>query len=225
MSRDGYFSKKKTGGSNNSLGFSYQDACALYHLIKVLDDPCFSTLGVETDDDFTLVYQKRKIQAQVKFEEISIPIAKEHIDTDKILIGSSINKSLSIFLTYLAQYRNFMASAENAAAKAKVTQDFTALLVEKKIKNISSVPDSWHIDTLPDNKIEELIEFSIMSWGLQKSLIIDRQACLQELLFSIAKKEPLGVSWASRKPCQFFTNTQQNSKRPRRQNRATSSTR
>ncbi|KAF2407197.1 Flp pilus assembly protein TadD, contains TPR repeats [Pseudomonas antarctica] len=185
MTKDSYFGKVKTGGANASAGFSFQDACALYHLIKTIDEPAFLALGLENDDDFTLAYSKTKIFAQVKLEELSIPLARAHLGENKILIGSTLNKSLSTFLTYLAHYRNFMKSAESTEAKLKVTQDFEVLRLKH---NLSNVPDSWQVDTLPDTKIEELIQFSIMSWGLQTSRVINTQACLQEFLSIIAKK-------------------------------------
>ena len=188
MNRESYFSKIKTGGANSSSGLSFQDSCVIYYLIKSLDENRFLSVGIETDDDFTLVYEHRKLLLQVKLEELSISLAKQHIGENKILIGSTINKSLSTFLSYLKHYRNFQASAESVESKDLVTQDFEELLLRYNLESITSIPNSWSVDILPESKIEELIKLKIVDWGLNKSLFINSDKCLRDLQLVTSKK-------------------------------------
>ena len=71
MTQLDYFGKSKTGGSNASYGFSYQDHCAMLFLLKYYDDPAFEGLGIETDDDFCLLFGQRKVACQVKYETLT----------------------------------------------------------------------------------------------------------------------------------------------------------
>lgn len=60
MSNKDYFGKIKTGGSNSSKGFAYQDLCAAFYLLKHLSVSGFKSIGIETDDDFSLLFDNGK---------------------------------------------------------------------------------------------------------------------------------------------------------------------
>ena len=53
MNNKDYFSKIKTGGSNSSKGFAYQDLCAAFYLLRHFNVSGFNSIGIETDDDFS----------------------------------------------------------------------------------------------------------------------------------------------------------------------------
>jgi len=188
MHKDSYFGKIKTGGANSSLGLSFQDSCAIYYLLKNLDNSGFLSVGIETDDDFTLIYEHEKLLLQVKLEELSLPLAIEHVGENKILIGSTINKKLSSFLTYLKHYRNFESSEESEASKTLVSQDFEDLLLKFGFTSALDVPRTWFVDTVPEGKVEEIVNLHIVSWGISKGLFIHGDNCMRDFQLLAAKK-------------------------------------
>ncbi|WP_017632498.1 hypothetical protein [Vibrio sp. 624788] len=126
MSNKDYFGKIKTGGSNSSKGFAYQDLCAAFYLLKHLSVSGFKSIGIETDDDFSLLFDNgKKINVQVKYEELSIPIVNKYASENQIILGPSKNKSLSTLLSYLKQYENNQSSHEDKLSKISVTEDFS----------------------------------------------------------------------------------------------------
>lgn len=170
------------------MGLSFQDSCAIYYLMKNLNESSFLSMGIETDDDFTLIYEHGKIQSQVKLEELSLSLAIEHVGENKILIGSTINKSLSIFLSYLKHYRNVESSEESAASKQIVSQDFEEVLLRFGFKSVVDVPSTWLVDTVPEGKVEEIVGLHILSWGISRGLFIDGDNCMRDFQLLAAKK-------------------------------------
>jgi len=189
MSDKGYFGKKKTGGSNASKGFCYQDLCAAFYLLKNLEVDGFSSIGVETDDDFSLLFDDKKINVQVKYQELSIPIIKKYINKDQIIIGTSKNKNLSTLLAYLKQYRNNQLSNENSLSKVSVSEEFERVLKRNDIvlENIREIADTWNVDIIPEDKIQDIIRLEIIEWGIGNALLLDADECLKELLFCLYK--------------------------------------
>ncbi len=156
--------------------------------MKNLNESSFLSVGIETDDDFSLIYENEKVLLQVKLEELSVPLAIEHVGENKILIGSTINKRLSTFLTYLKHYRNVESSEESATSKRLVSQDFEEVLLRFGFKNIDDVPRTWLIDTVPEGKVEEIVSLHILSWGISRGLLIDGDNCMRDFQLLAAKK-------------------------------------
>ncbi|WP_442107428.1 tetratricopeptide repeat protein [Pseudomonas sp. NUPR-001] len=181
MDASNYFSKAKTGGANASSGFVYQDLCALYYLAQHLGDASFQALGIETDDDFTLLHASRKMALQVKIPTLSVPMAKRHMGPDKTLIGSRTDNSLKTLLTYLSQYREVEQSLESDATKAKVREDFDTLLKRYKIKGSASIPATWYVNELPESNLPQVIKYTLAAWGLASGMLIDVESCFNEL--------------------------------------------
>ncbi|WP_226611688.1 tetratricopeptide repeat protein [Marinobacter nauticus] len=187
MSNKGYFGKIKTGGSNSSIGFAYQDLCAAFYFLKHLNVSEFNSIGIETDDDFSLLFDNKKINVQVKYEELSIPIVKKYICENQIVLGPSKNKSLSTLLSYLNQYRNNKFSSEDLLSKISVSEDFRELLKRNgiAIENVREIPNTWSVDVLPEDKIKEIIKLEMIEWGIDNSLLLDADECLKDLIFII----------------------------------------
>ncbi|RCX07719.1 tetratricopeptide repeat protein [Marinomonas foliarum] len=187
MSNKGYFGKIKTGGSNSSIGFAYQDLCAAFYFLKHLNVSEFNSIGIETDDDFSLLFDNKKINVQVKYEELSIPIVKKYICENQIVLGPSKNKSLSTLLSYLNQYRNNKFSSEDLLSKISVSEDFREVLKRNgtAIENVREIPNTWSVDVLPEDKIREIIKLEMIEWGIDHSLLLDADECLKELIFII----------------------------------------
>lgn len=188
MSNKDYFSKIKTGGSNSSKGFAYQDLCAAFYLLRYFNVSGFNSIGIETDDDFSLLFDDRKkINVQVKYEELSIPLVKKYASEDQIIIGPSKNKSLSTFLSYLKQFTNNQSSNEDNVSKISVSLDFRKVLKRNGIafEDISEFSRAWNVDVIPEDKIKEIIKLEIIEWGIENSLLLDGDECLKELVFLI----------------------------------------
>jgi len=187
MSSKDYFGKINTGGSNSSKGFAYQDLCAAFYLLKNLNVNGFNSIGIETDDDFSLLFDDKKINVQVKYEELSIPTVKKYIYENQVIIGPSKNKSLSTLLSYLKQYRNNQSSSEDNLSKISVSEEFKEVLKRNGIilENIREISDTWGVDIIPEDKIQDIIKLEIIEWGIENSLLLDGDECLKDLLFSI----------------------------------------
>ncbi|MEH0697861.1 tetratricopeptide repeat protein [Vibrio owensii] len=188
MSNKDYFGKIKTGGSNSSKGFAYQDLCAAFYLLKHLSVSGFKSIGIETDDDFSLLFDNgKKINVQVKYEELSIPIVNKYASENQIILGPSKNKSLSTLLSYLKQYENNQSSHEDKLSKISVTEDFRNILKRNGIalENVSKISSTWCVDVLPEDKIKDIIKLEIIEWGIEKLLLLDGDECLKDLIFII----------------------------------------
>lgn len=189
MSGKDYFGKIKTGGSNSSKGFAYQDLCAAFYLLKNLDASGFNSIGIETDDDFSLLFEDKKIYVQVKYEELKIPTIKKYIHENQIIIGPSKNKSLTTLLSYLKHYKNNQSSHENDLSKISVSEEFCGVLKRNGIilENIGKFSSSstWLVEIIPEDKIQDVIKLEIVEWGIKNSLLLDGDECLKDLLFSI----------------------------------------
>lgn len=188
MSNKDYFGKIKTGGSNSSKGFAYQDLCAAFYLVKHLNVSGFNSIGIETDDDFSLLFDDRnKINVQVKYEELSIPLVSRYTSEDRIILGPSKNKSLSTFLSYLKHFTNNQSSNECNQSKISVSSDFRKVLERNGIafENVSQISGVWNVDILPEDKIKDIIKLEIIEWGIENSLLLDGEKCLKDLIFII----------------------------------------
>lgn len=188
MSSKDYFGKTKTGGSNSSKGFAYQDLCAAFYLLKYLNVSGFNSIGIETDDDFSLLFDDgKKINVQVKYEELSIPIVNKYTSENQIVLGPSKNKSLSTLLSYLKQYRNNQFSNEDNLSKISVSEDFISVLKRNGIvlENISEISSAWSVDVLPEDKVKDIIKLEIIEWGIDNALLLDGDECLKSLILRI----------------------------------------
>lgn len=188
MSNKDYFGKIKTGGSNSSKGFAYQDLCAAFYLLKYFNVSGFNSIGIETDDDFSLLFDdKIKINVQVKYEELTIPLVNKYASQNKIILGPSKNKSLSTFLSYLKQFTNNQLSNEDNLSKISVSTDFRKILERNSIafKDISEISRVWNVDILPEDKIKDIIKLEIIEWGIKNSLLLNGDECLKDLILII----------------------------------------
>jgi tetratricopeptide (TPR) repeat protein len=188
MSSKDYFGKIKTGGSNSSKGFAYQDLCAAFYLLKHLNVSGFNSIGIETDDDFSLLFDDgKKINVQVKYEELSIPIINKYTFENQIILGPSKNKSLSTLLSYLKQYRNNQFSNEDNISKISVSEDFRNVLKRNGmvLENVSEISSTWNVDVLPEDKIKDIIKLEIIEWGIDNLLLLDGDECLKNLILII----------------------------------------
>jgi tetratricopeptide (TPR) repeat protein len=188
MDNKNYFGKTKTGGSNSSKGFAYQDLCAVFYLLKYLDVIGFNSIGIETDDDFSLLFDGgKKINVQVKYEDLSISIVNKYASENQIILEPSKNKSLSTLLSYLKQYRNNQCSQEGNLAKIAVSEDFKKIIKRSGIslENISDISSTWSVDVIPEDKIKDIIKFKIIEWGFKNSLLLDSDECLKDLIFIV----------------------------------------
>ncbi|MEH6945313.1 hypothetical protein, partial [Bacillus sp. JJ722] len=72
-----YFGKKLTGGANSSMGFTYQDNCAIISYFENLKSGTIITnMSVETINDFVLHRETDTVAVQVKKSRLSIKDVK-----------------------------------------------------------------------------------------------------------------------------------------------------
>ncbi len=191
MGSKNYFGKIKTGGSNASRGFAYQDLCAAFYFLKHLNMSGFNSIGIETDDDFSLLFEDRKlINVQVKYEELSIPLVNKYASENRIILGPSKNKSLSTFLSYLKQFKNHQLSGESDLSKVSVSSDFRKILERNGIafENVAEITRVWNVDILPEDKLKDVIKMEIIEWGIKNSLLLDCDECLKDLIYVIYER-------------------------------------
>lgn len=193
MTQFDYFGKSKTGGSNASYGFSYQDHCAMLFLLKHYDDPAFEGLGIETDDDFCLLFGQRKVACQVKYETLTVPLAKVHMGNEKILIGSSVNKELDTLWRYVKHFRNQQSSPETSDCKFAVSTQFADVLKKHAFdqSGIAAIPDTWSIEIIQEHGLEQRVAVELIACGVAHHLYIDSDNCLFEFchMVSAARKD------------------------------------
>jgi tetratricopeptide (TPR) repeat protein len=189
MNGEDYFSKKNTGGADASTGFDYQDLCVLLYLLKNLDVRQFKSIGIETDDDFSLIYDNEKILYQVKYEELSIYQAKQYVSHNRVLIAPSKNKSLSTLLRCLDYYRNNQSSCEDIQNKLSVKESFKKVLTRNDLNlaGLKDFPDTWFVEIIPEDRIIEVIKLIILEWGISKGLILDPLMCFIELYYFVCQ--------------------------------------
>ncbi|MCU0072519.1 tetratricopeptide repeat protein [Pseudomonas koreensis] len=178
-----YFSRKNTSGSFASDGFRYQDGCALLHAVKNLLNNDFKSIGIETEDDFCLLFGSTRINVQVKDSELNFPLIKSHLADNQILIGSSMKKEVETFITYLTHYRNAQASGETDDKKFEISQDFAELLQKHELDNI---PPSWTPLHHPRAGLYDCIAVNIHSIARSRQQIVDADACIARMLHLFA---------------------------------------
>lgn len=188
MSNGNYFGKNKTGGANASKGFDYQDHCAMLLLLQHFADPNFQAIGIETDDDFCLLFKERKIACQVKNEPLTVLLAKTQIGDNKLLIGSTVNKELWSFWRYLKHLRNQQLSPEASTSKIKVSKEFDHVLKKHGFdqNRINSIPSSWSINIIQEDGLEQRVAAELVVQGVAHKLCIDTDNCLNELYRMVA---------------------------------------
>lgn len=179
MSSESYFGKRKTSGSFVSAGFDYQDCCALYFLLDEIFNKNFLSIGVETDDDFCLLYKDRKINVQVKKEQLTLHLLRSLISETRIVVGSSAEKHVITFTAYLKHYRNHQNSSEPAEEKLKVADEFNILL---KKYGLDNAPNSWGVEILPEERIEDSLRIKCVDWAGSRNEHIEHENCLNQLL-------------------------------------------
>lgn len=179
MSSESYFGKRKTSGSFASAGFDYQDCCALYFLLGEIFNKDFLSIGVETDDDFCLLYKDRKINVQVKKEQLTLNLLRSLISETRIVVGSSAEKHVITFNAYLKHYRNHQNSFEPAEEKLTVADEFNMLL---KKYGLDNTPSSWSFEILPEERIEDSLKIKCVDWAGSRSEHIEHENCLNQLL-------------------------------------------
>lgn len=198
MNNAHYFGKSKTGGANASYGFDYQDHCVMLLLLQHSVDPTFEAVGIETDDDFCLLFKERKIACQVKNETLTVPLAKRQIGDDRLLIGSTVNKELWTFWRYLQHFRNQQSSPETSASKITVSEEFTYVLKKHGFDQgrIDSIPHSWSISIIQEDGLEQRVAAELIGQGVAHQLCIDTDNCLNELyrMVAAARKERRFIS-------------------------------
>ncbi|MCC8367146.1 tetratricopeptide repeat protein [Xenorhabdus sp. PB61.4] len=187
MTHDSYFSKKKSGGAFSSIGDTYQGFCTLYFTRKNIDNSEFLSTGIETDDDFTLLFSSHTKYFQVKYSTITHKIAKNYLKPYTTLIGLDIDKKLSTFITYLKQYKNFQSSDATEVDKIIKQCDFIKIMQKHNFSpdDLHIMKDNWNIESISIDHIEETIKYWIMDWGIQKGLLLDSGQAFSELLYII----------------------------------------
>jgi tetratricopeptide (TPR) repeat protein len=182
MTDKSYFGPQKTGGAFSSAGFSYQDACAILIFLRHLEDPHFSSIGLETEDDFSLHFKDRKIIGQVKSELLSLGAIKDLISSNRIIIAAHLNKELETFLYYLKHYRNSQSSDLTSSEKFKIAGEFKKVLAKHSLNHIATIPDTWLVEHLPNSRILDSIQLRIIEWAMKQEKNIAYGDCLNELL-------------------------------------------
>jgi len=190
MIQSNYFGKRKTGGANASVGFSYQDHCAMLFLLRHCSDPSFEGVGIETDDDFSLLFKQRKVACQVKFETLTVSLAKTHMGHEKLLIGSSINKELDTLCRYVKHFRNQQSSPESSTCKLTVAKEYAGVLKKHGFdqSGISAIPDTWSIEIIQEHGLEQRVAVELIARGVALHLLFDRDCdnCLFEFSHMVA---------------------------------------
>ena len=188
VNKANFFSKSKTGGSNASYGYDYQDHCVMLFLLQHCGNPTFEAVGIETDDDFCLLFKERKIACQVKNETLTVPLAKYQIGDDKLLIGSTVNQELRSFWRYLQHFRNQQSSPESEASKITVSREFASVLKKHGFDQarIDSIPHSWSITIIQEDGLEQRVAAELIVQGVAHQLCIDNDNCLHELYRKVA---------------------------------------
>lgn len=157
-------------------------------LLQHCGDPNFQAVGIETDDDFCLLFKERKIACQVKNETLTVPLAKDQIGDDKLLIGSTVNKELWIFWRYLKHFRNQQSSPETSVSKINVSKEFGHVLKKHGFdqNRLNAIPPSWSINIIQEDGLEQRVAAELVVRGVAHKLYIDTDNCLNELYRMIA---------------------------------------
>jgi tetratricopeptide (TPR) repeat protein len=182
-----YFSKKNTGGTFASKGFSYQDACALFFAVKHLGIPSFKSIGIETDDDFCVLSGSNKTLYQVKDKVISFSEISKNLSVNRVLIGSSLNKNVETFCEYLSQFRNHQNSDESKEEKLLVEGNFDDILEKKGLPKIKDFEPSWSLEHVPSANLLESIAVRIQSWSGKQGMLVSIDDCLDKLFTEFSK--------------------------------------
>jgi tetratricopeptide (TPR) repeat protein len=183
-----YFSRKNTAGAFSSDGYRYQDHCALLKAVQSLQDNEFESIGIETEDDFCLLFHHQRINVQVKDSELSSALIKAHVAENQLLIGSGIKKEVETFLAYLTQYRNAQASGETPERKRQIDADFA--VVVKKL-DLPDIPASWSLQHVPRAGLYENIAHNIHRIANSRRQLVNADECISKLLslFANARSE------------------------------------
>jgi tetratricopeptide (TPR) repeat protein len=183
-----YFSRKNTAGAFSSDGYRYQDHCALLKAVQSLQDNEFESIGIETEDDFCLLFHHQRINVQVKDSELSSTLIKAHVAENQLLIGSGIKKEVETFLAYLTQYRNAQASGETPERKRQIDADFA--VVVKKLR-LPDIPASWSLQHVPRAGLYENIAHNIHRIANSRRQLVNADECISKLLslFANARSE------------------------------------
>lgn len=189
-----YFDKKHTGGSNASIGFSYQDLCSLIYLFKNAADPEFNSLTIETINDFSILKKDMEVSVQVKNKSFRLQDARKLLQEyglvekkEYVFIGIGIEKRLENLLLKKRQLQNLLLSDRENNEKDKYVEDFKK---ELKIINMEPLFDKIMVSdfiSIPQSDAEIYLYYHLSVWLDKINYSLNKELFINELLVTVSK--------------------------------------
>lgn len=175
-----YFSKSNTGGAIASRGFTYQDYCSLIELFKVVDNPTFKAISIETLDDFTIFIDDTEVLYQVKKMQFDVKIVNKVLEKDidpkiqRFIFTSKDTSKYNGLFDKLQEYRESKKSSRSSNEKEKIKSEIKKIIEDNKILNSEKFLDS-EVLIYEDSNIKDIFNSKFNDWLESKKIYINNK--------------------------------------------------
>ncbi|QJX65157.1 hypothetical protein HLK66_26115 (plasmid) [Niallia circulans] len=193
MEKPLYFGKKLSGGSYNSAGLNFQDACALICFFQSLNrQDSTKSLGIETINDFVIHKKDSTISAQVKKTTLKIAHVKKILKetytnpTHNIMIvATQFHDELEKLIKRKTQFLEIIKSDLDSSWKKTIVSEFNKDLSRLGLVEIKDLFFNCEFKAFSEQTIEDVLIASIWTWTETKNISIDIPNFLNSLKVKI----------------------------------------
>ncbi|WP_313430732.1 tetratricopeptide repeat protein [Siminovitchia terrae] len=197
MSGSSYFTPKFTGGSYSSIGYNYQDVCALFCMFDFLGrgEPV-NSIGFEMINDFTINMKHQILTVQVKKQSLGVTEIKKILqgteikgNTKVMLIATDFKKDLEVMIQIRNQYISVKNSDLSIEWKRDAKEKFEQLLVNNNIdNNIRNLFMGGEFIAIPENISDLALMAKVYSWVDKEKISLNNVDHFIDTLHSKAEK-------------------------------------
>ncbi|PKG23934.1 tetratricopeptide repeat protein [Niallia nealsonii] len=188
-----YFGKKLSGGSNNSAGLNFQDACALICFFQCLNRQNFiNSLGIETINDFVIHKKDSTVSAQVKKTTLTISQVKKilketYTDTSHhiMIVASQFQDELDKLIKKRDQFLDIIKSDIDENWKQNIVAEFNKDLAKLGLEKQKNLFLNCEFRPFAERTIEDVLLASVWTWTEKQNISIDIPNFLNSLKVKI----------------------------------------
>lgn len=204
MDKKSYFSPQLTGGAVSQRGFHYQTLISIKYLIESMNNPQFTAMSVEQEDDFSLHFEKsslhtsgHSIQCQVKSVLYDMGDLRAYLDSgaihpySRVLICSGFSNDVQSLLEKRQWYEQQMSDNGVWLSRNRegITKNYKEQLEKKRIDfdRFQSVK----LDSIPVDYAETITRSTIATWVQKNKRSVNVEALFESLYIKISRLSPV----------------------------------
>lgn len=186
--------KKLTGGMFASKGFLQQDLASIKYIFSYLDNG-LQEISFESDDDFCLVVNSKKINVQVKSNTLNLSslkaifnsiLAKEPKADQNIIITSGYDKKICSMIDHRNRFINQINAIYHAENKDPILSDWKSYCENNQID--PNLMSECIFDTMDTINSRSIARDAIGQWAEKEKIYIDTNALMEKFMTIIPVK-------------------------------------